>query len=142
MFDQETSLLAARFAQLAQTQGTQRAITFRGEEHQPGHTFDNDFGRFWRRIERVSAHLQASWGVQRGDRVAWLGLNHELQLVTLVACARLGAVFVSGVVFLAITLLRVRGWLANAISPTMNRIARVLRVRSWRRGVISCGSRR
>ena len=32
---------------------------------------------------------------------------------------RLGAVFVSGVVFLAITLLRVRGWLANAISPTM-----------------------
>lgn len=32
---------------------------------------------------------------------------------------RLGAVFVSGVVFLVITLLRVRGWLANAISPTM-----------------------
>ena len=32
---------------------------------------------------------------------------------------RLGAVLVSGVVFLAITLLRVRGWLANAISPTM-----------------------
>jgi fatty-acyl-CoA synthase len=25
--------------------------------------------------------------------VAWLGLNHELQLVTLVACARLGAIF-------------------------------------------------
>ena len=30
---------------------------------------------------------------QPGDRVAWLGFNHELQLVTLVACARLGAVF-------------------------------------------------
>jgi fatty-acyl-CoA synthase len=37
--------------------------------------------------------LQSSWGVQPGDRVAWLGFNHELQLVTLVACARLSAVF-------------------------------------------------
>jgi adenine/guanine/hypoxanthine permease len=32
---------------------------------------------------------------------------------------RIGAVFVSGIVFLIITLLRVRGWLANSISPTM-----------------------
>src|SRR5207249_653977 len=32
---------------------------------------------------------------------------------------RLGAVFVSGLVFLVITLLGVRSWLANAISPSM-----------------------
>src|SRR3954463_15334846 len=32
---------------------------------------------------------------------------------------RLGAVFVSGIAFLLITLLRVRAWLANAISPSM-----------------------
>ena len=32
---------------------------------------------------------------------------------------RLGAVFLSGVIFLVITLLRIRGWLANAISPSM-----------------------
>ena len=32
---------------------------------------------------------------------------------------RLGAVFVSGVVFLAITLLGVRAWLADAISPSL-----------------------
>ena len=32
---------------------------------------------------------------------------------------RIGAVFVSGVVFLIITLLRVRGWLANSICPSM-----------------------
>lgn len=32
---------------------------------------------------------------------------------------RLGAVFVSGVIFLIITLLRIRGWLAQAISPAM-----------------------
>ena len=32
---------------------------------------------------------------------------------------RIGAVFVSGVIFLLVTVLRVRGWLANSISPTM-----------------------
>lgn len=90
----ESSLLAARFAQLALTHGEQPAMTFRGDERQPSSTFAYDFGKFWRRVERVSAHLQANWGIAPGDRVAWLGFNHELQLVTLVACARLGAVFV------------------------------------------------
>src|SRR3954471_18860691 len=32
---------------------------------------------------------------------------------------RLGAVFVAGLVFVVITLLRVRTWLANAVSPSM-----------------------
>ena len=89
----ETSLLAARFAQLAHEHGAQPAITFRGDERRPDQTFEYDFAKFWRRVERVTAHLQSSWGVQAGDRLAWLGFNHELQLVTLVACARLGAVF-------------------------------------------------
>jgi fatty-acyl-CoA synthase len=89
----ETSPLAARFAQLAQDCGTQTAMTFRGDERQPDQTFEYDFAKFWRRVARVTAHLQSNWGVQPGDRVAWLGFNHELQLVTLVACARLGAVF-------------------------------------------------
>ena len=89
----ETSPLAARFAQLAQDCGTQPAMTFRGDERKPDQTLEYDFAKFWRRIERVTAHLQSNWGVQPGDRVAWLGFNHELQLVTLVACARLGAVF-------------------------------------------------
>jgi fatty-acyl-CoA synthase len=93
MGTKETSLIAARFAQLAQDHGTQPAMTFRGDERQPDQTFEYDFAKFWRRVERVTAHLQSSWGVQPGDRVAWLGFNHELQLVTLVACARLGAVF-------------------------------------------------
>ncbi len=94
MFNNETSLLAARFAQLAQTQGAQPAMTFRGDERKPNSTFAYDFAQFWRRVERVTAHLQADWGIAPGERVAWLGFNHELQLVTLVACARLGAVFV------------------------------------------------
>ncbi len=93
MWDAEPSLIAARFAQLAHERGTQPAMTFRGDERKPGSTFAYDFGKFWRRVERVTAHLQSTWGVQPGDRVAWLGFNHELQLVTLVACARLGAIF-------------------------------------------------
>lgn len=93
MFDNESSLIAARFAQLAHERGTQAAMTFRGDERKPDGTFACDFGKFWRRVERVTGHLQSRWGVRPGDRVAWLGFNHELQLVTLVACARLGAVF-------------------------------------------------
>ena len=97
MFGNESSLIAARFAQLAHERGAQPAMTFRGDERkvrQNGNsTFAYDFGKFWRRVERVTGHLQSTWGVQPGDRVAWLGFNHELQLVTLVACARLGAIF-------------------------------------------------
>jgi fatty-acyl-CoA synthase len=93
MLGDETSPLAARFAQLAHERGAQPAMTFRGDERQPDQTFEYDFAKFWRRVARVTAHLQSNWGVQPGDRVAWLGFNHELQLVTLVACARLGAVF-------------------------------------------------
>lgn len=89
----ETSLIAARFAELAQTRGALPAITFRGDERHPGGTLAYDFAKFWRRVQRVTAHLQAHWGIAHGERVAWLGLNHELQLVTLVACARLGAIF-------------------------------------------------
>ena len=97
MVGDETSPLAARFAQLAQDCGTQPAMTFRGDERKATQTGDStfayDFAKFWRRVARVTAHLQSTWGVQPGDRVAWLGFNHELQLVTLVACGRLGAVF-------------------------------------------------
>ena len=93
MSGHETSLIAARFAELAQERGTQPAMSFRGDERRPDQTFEYDFAKFWRRVARVTAHLQSNWGVQPGDRVAWLGFNHELQLVTLVACARLGAVF-------------------------------------------------
>jgi fatty-acyl-CoA synthase len=93
MLGHETSLIAARFTQLAHECGAQPAMTFRGDERRPDQTFEYDFAKFWRRVERVTAHLQSSLGVQAGDRVAWLGFNHELQLVTLVACARLGAVF-------------------------------------------------
>lgn len=89
----ESSPIARRLAQLAVEQATHTAITFRADPVQEPTPQVCDFAKLWRRVERVTAHLQASFGIQPGDRVAWLGLNHELQLVTLVACARLGAMF-------------------------------------------------
>ena len=85
----ESSKLAQRFQVLAQSQPQHLAIRF----GMPGQSEDIDFAKFWRRVERVTGHLQATFGLQAGQRVAWLGLNHELQCVTLVACARLGLIF-------------------------------------------------
>ncbi len=59
MFGEEPSPLAARFAQLAHTRGLQKAITLRADGGKPGQGFECDFAMFWRRIERVTAHLQA-----------------------------------------------------------------------------------
>ncbi|WP_434033497.1 class I adenylate-forming enzyme family protein [Cupriavidus sp. a3] len=60
--------------------------------HYLGRTFS--YGKLWRRVERASAHLAATWAIRPGDRVGTLCLNHELQLVLLFACARVGAMFV------------------------------------------------
>ena len=85
----ESSKLAQRFKALAQSQPDTLALRF----GMPGQTEDIDFAQFWRRVERVTGHLQATHHLSMGQRVAWLGLNHELQLVALVACARLGLIF-------------------------------------------------
>ncbi len=84
------SPIAARFAALAKTHSGVTALR-NGVPGEAGVAYD--FATFWRRIERVTGHLQDTWALQAGDRLAWLGLNHELQLVTLVACARLGVIF-------------------------------------------------
>ena len=85
----ESSKLAQGFWDLSLHQPEKLAIRF----GMPGQTEDFDFAKFWRRVERVTGHLQVTHGLKLGQRVAWLGLNHELQLVTLVACARLGLIF-------------------------------------------------
>ena len=85
----ESSKLAKGFLELSHHQPEKLAIRF----GMPGQTEDFDFAKFWRRVERVTGHLQVTHGLKLGQRVAWLGLNHELQLVTLVACARLGLIF-------------------------------------------------
>ena len=71
---------------LADTQPQRPALHFRGRTI--------GYAKLWSRIERVAAHLLADWGIARGDRVATLCLNHDLQLALLFACARLGAIFV------------------------------------------------
>ncbi|WP_374621243.1 class I adenylate-forming enzyme family protein [Pandoraea sp.] len=53
----------------------------------------SDYAALWRRIERVGGHLRETWRIAPGERVACLGLNDELQLALLFACARAGAIF-------------------------------------------------
>jgi fatty-acyl-CoA synthase len=52
---------------------------------------DIGYAQLWQGIEAATAVLHAA-GVQPGDRVAWLGLNHPDVLVLLFALARLGAI--------------------------------------------------
>ena len=51
------------------------------------------YREFADRIDRLAAELSAG-GMNRGDRVAYAGLNHPDFLVTLFAAARIGAAFV------------------------------------------------
>ena len=51
------------------------------------------YGELARRVDALTGQLLAS-GIGRGDRIAWLGLNHPLMLVMLFACARMGAIFI------------------------------------------------
>lgn len=46
------------------------------------------------RAEALAHTLATDHGVQEGDRVAWLGLNHPAQIALLFALARLGAMLV------------------------------------------------
>jgi len=61
------------------------AITFEGETW--------SYAQLLERVDRFATVL-ADGGVGRGDRVAYLGLNHPNFFVTLFATARLGATFV------------------------------------------------
>jgi fatty-acyl-CoA synthase len=61
------------------------AVHFAGE--------DVTWAALWRRVEAATLRL-ASLGLNKGDRVAYLGYNHPEILVLLFACARLGALLV------------------------------------------------
>lgn len=92
MTHRESSPLAARLAELALSQPDRLALVFRGDDASAGRS-SYRYAELWQRVEAITTELQSLWGLQPGDRLAWLGLNHELQLITLIACARLGAVF-------------------------------------------------
>jgi fatty-acyl-CoA synthase len=61
------------------------AVHFAGE--------DITWAALWRRVDAATLRL-ASLGLNRGDRVAYLGYNHPEILALLFACARLGALLV------------------------------------------------
>jgi fatty-acyl-CoA synthase len=83
-----TSPLAARFSALAAAEPEQVLLRFR----QGTQTLTLDARTFWLRCQALTTRFRAL-GVGLGDRVAWLGLNHPDQLAALVACARLGAMW-------------------------------------------------
>jgi len=64
---------------------TKPALTFEGETW--------TFVEFLERVDSFAAALAAG-GVQRGDRVGFMGLNHPMFFVTFFGAARLGATFV------------------------------------------------
>lgn len=49
-------------------------------------------GQLWDRVEQLTRRFHLC-GLRAGDRLAWLGLNHPMQVAALMACARLGAIF-------------------------------------------------
>ena len=61
------------------------AIRFEGE--------DIDYARFAGTIRAHARALKTVYGVERGDRVAFLGFNSPAMLALFFACARLGATF-------------------------------------------------
>jgi fatty-acyl-CoA synthase len=63
----------------------QTALRFEGR--------DISYGSFAAEVSRYAQTLKQTYGVEPGDRVAFLGLNSPVFLYLLFACARLGAVF-------------------------------------------------
>ncbi len=67
----------------AKLRGSAPALRFEGEE--------TSYVQLAAHSRAMAAALRAR-GIQRGDRVAWIGFNHPLQIALLFACAGLGAI--------------------------------------------------
>ncbi len=80
--DTGTGAMIARRSRLTPKR---RALTFEGRTW--------TYGEMMERIDRFAAVLAAG-GVQRGDRVGYLGLNHPNFFITMFGANRLGATFV------------------------------------------------
>ena len=70
----------------ADFQPNKTAIRFEG--------VDISYAGFDKQIGRVAAMLSVGLNVQRGDRIAFLGLNSPQMLAMMFACARIGAILV------------------------------------------------
>jgi fatty-acyl-CoA synthase len=67
----------------SEQRGSSPALRFEGQE--------TSYARLAEQSRAIAAALMIR-GIQRGDRVAWIGLNHPLQIALLFACAGLGAI--------------------------------------------------
>ena len=70
----------------ADFQPNKTAIRFEG--------VDISYAGFDKQIGRVAAMLSVGLNVERGDRIAFLGLNSPQMLAMMFACARIGAILV------------------------------------------------
>jgi fatty-acyl-CoA synthase len=66
----------------AELRGSAPALRFEGQT--------TTYAELAKQAQTLAAAMAAR-GISRGDRVAWLGLNHPLQIALLFACAGLGA---------------------------------------------------
>ena len=55
---------------------------------------ETSYAALWQRIENATARLAGEWNVAPGERIGYLGLNHDAQLVLLAALMRIGALLV------------------------------------------------
>jgi fatty-acyl-CoA synthase len=76
------TLLQMLHAQSEQ-RGSSPALRFEGQE--------TSYAQLAKQSRAMAAALQAQ-GIQHGDRIAWLGLNHPLQIALLFACCGIGAI--------------------------------------------------
>jgi fatty-acyl-CoA synthase len=75
--------LAALLAHHARAGGAASAIVFEGESL--------SYAALQAQVQQLAANLRSAHRIARGDRVAWLGANHPLQVALLFALARQGA---------------------------------------------------
>lgn len=88
--------LAALLRQQAQARPQVKALRWRepGQPHPDPRWGQLSFAEWARRSNAMAQGLVRAHGLQAGDRVAWLGLNHPAQIALLFALARLGALLV------------------------------------------------
>ncbi len=79
------SLLFDRFAAIAAQYGSKTALIFNDERI--------SYALLLERINRKANALQAIWGLASGARIPYVGLNDPEQIVTLLASAKVGVIF-------------------------------------------------
>jgi acyl-CoA synthetase (AMP-forming)/AMP-acid ligase II len=78
-------LLFDRFAEIALEHSNKTALIF-NDEH-------INYAALLERVCAQADALQATWGLASGARITYVGLNNPEQIVTLLACAKVGVIF-------------------------------------------------